>query len=120
MVRARQGANTPLPLKRSPPASFKRLLGSAPSGPWALPAPRALHLVTVLPSSLKGATLPAIRHVAEKLPVARNVAAVTTLVETATHEPTVGACRRLVDAANAAPSDWLGTCPLHCMLDDEQ
>ncbi len=24
----RQGHNTPLPLKRSPPASFKRLLGS--------------------------------------------------------------------------------------------
>src|SRR5438309_617306 len=28
----RQGHNTPLPLERSPPASFKRLLGSAPSG----------------------------------------------------------------------------------------
>src|SRR6266550_1178507 len=28
-VRARQGANTPLPLRRSPPASFKRLLGSS-------------------------------------------------------------------------------------------
>src|SRR5438093_8049946 len=27
-VGARQGANTPFPLKRSPPASFKRLLGS--------------------------------------------------------------------------------------------
>ncbi len=27
MVRARQGANTPLPLERSPPVSFKRLLG---------------------------------------------------------------------------------------------
>src|SRR6266480_4397072 len=26
----RQGHNTPVPLKRSPPASFKRLLGSAP------------------------------------------------------------------------------------------
>src|ERR1051325_1384324 len=29
--RARQGANTPLPLKRSSPASFKRLLGGATS-----------------------------------------------------------------------------------------
>src|SRR6266516_3261192 len=28
-VRARQGHNTPLPSKRSPPASFKRLLGGA-------------------------------------------------------------------------------------------
>src|SRR3989442_5961091 len=28
-VRARQGANTPFPLKRSPPVSFKRLLDSA-------------------------------------------------------------------------------------------
>src|SRR3989442_8003392 len=27
-VRARPGHNTPLPLERSPPASFKRLLGS--------------------------------------------------------------------------------------------
>ena len=27
----RQGHNTPLPLKRSPPGSFKRLLGSVPS-----------------------------------------------------------------------------------------
>ncbi len=27
---ARQGANTPLPLERSPPVSFKRMLGSMP------------------------------------------------------------------------------------------
>src|SRR5437660_10629902 len=33
--RARQGHNTPLPLERSPPASFKRLLGSrVPAWPW--------------------------------------------------------------------------------------
>src|SRR5437899_1425362 len=31
-VRARQGANTPFPLRRSPPASFKRLLGRCPEG----------------------------------------------------------------------------------------
>ena len=29
-VRARQGHNTPLPLERSPPASFKRMLGRNP------------------------------------------------------------------------------------------
>jgi len=36
-VRARRGANTPLPLRRSPPASFKRLLGGD-SGVLLLPA----------------------------------------------------------------------------------
>src|SRR5712691_6246114 len=40
-LRARQGANTPLPLERSPPASFKRLLGTRPTSALpALPAPR--------------------------------------------------------------------------------
>ncbi len=31
-MRARQGANTPVPLERSPPASFKRLLGGSAGG----------------------------------------------------------------------------------------
>src|SRR3989442_6158663 len=31
----RQGHNTPLPLERSPPASFKRLLGAAATGPFS-------------------------------------------------------------------------------------
>src|SRR5207249_5374558 len=52
-VRARQGANTPFPLKRSPPASFKRLLGRCslkltPAGTHAPPRERALtgHILT--------------------------------------------------------------------------
>src|SRR5438445_6935821 len=36
----RQGHNTPLPLKRSPPASFKRLLGSCPDDTYDAHCPR--------------------------------------------------------------------------------
>src|SRR5438477_2684979 len=41
-VRARQGTNTPVPLRRSPPGSFKRLLGRGPTTVRTIesPAPR--------------------------------------------------------------------------------
>src|SRR5207302_6843740 len=42
----RQGHNTPLPLKRSPPASFKRLLGSPMSLPNAIL--QTVHACSVL------------------------------------------------------------------------
>src|SRR2546426_3832386 len=42
-VRARQGTNTPVPLERSPPASFKRLLGSDQRHTSTYDAPSSDH-----------------------------------------------------------------------------
>src|SRR5207237_1209058 len=58
-------------------------------------------------------SVPSIHHVPDDPVVARDAGPVGPFVEAAAHEPAVGAGRRLIDAADAAPPGPPGTRSLH-------